>query len=341
MKMENFTDSPKLSRNTTNRSEELYQNNIDNETLLNIVSVPLFAALLLIMISMGCTVDLKKLWAHFKRPVALAVGMVCQFGLMPLVAFTLAISFALEPASAIAVLIMGSCPGGSISNVMSYWTDGDMDLSVSMTVCSTILAIGFMPLSLYIYSTTWTQESNNSSIATHASNITVPYKVIGMSLIGLIIPISFGICVARKWPKQSKFIVKIGTVAGASILIVIAVVTSLLYKGSWNAGLPLLIIGIINPLIGYTIGFILAGLVQQSWTICRTIALETGVQNGHLCSTILMLSFKDQLSSMFAYPFIYICFQIFHGLMFVTAYQIYKRFKKPSAGPMDSPQLTT
>ncbi|XP_078407289.1 sodium-dependent organic anion transporter-like [Cetorhinus maximus] len=334
--MENFTNSQNLLQNTTNSNEGVNQNSTYNKTLMSIVSVPLFAALMLTMVSMGCTVDLKKLWAHLKRPWALAVSMVCQFVFMPVIAFTLAISFALKPASAIAVLIMGSCPGGAISNVLSYWTDGDMDLSVSMTVCSTILAIGFMPLSLYIYSTTWTQEFNNSSLATQARNITVPYKEIGISMIGLVIPISFGIFVARKWPKQSKIILKVGTGIGTFVLIVLAVVTSLLYKGSWNADLPLFIIGIINPLIGYVTGFILAVLVQQSWTKCRTIALETGVQNGNLCATILMISFKEQLSSMFAYPFIYICFQIFYGLVFVTAYQMYKRFKKSSAGPMDS-----
>ncbi|XP_041037214.1 solute carrier family 10 member 6-like [Carcharodon carcharias] len=336
--MENFTNSQKLFQNTTSSNEGVNQDNTYNKTLMSIVSVLLFAALMLIMVSMGCTVDLKKLWAHLKRPWALAVSMVCQFVFMPLIAFTLTISFALKPASAIAVLIMGSCPGGTISNVMSYWTDGDMDLSISMTVCSTFLAIGFMPLSLYIYSTTWTEEFNSSSIASQARNITVPYKEIGTSLISLIIPISFGIFVARKWPKQSKIILKVGTGIGASILIVLAVVTSLLHKGPWNADLPLFIIGIINPLIGYMTGFILAVLVQQSWTRCRTIALETGIQNGNLCATILMISFKEQLSSMFAYPFIYICFQIFHGLVFVTAYQIYKRLKKPSAGPMDSSQ---
>ncbi|XP_067870722.1 sodium-dependent organic anion transporter-like [Heterodontus francisci] len=339
--MENFTNSQKLFRNTPTSNEELNQNNTItdeefNEKMMNFVSVPLFAALLFIMFSMGCTVDLKKLWAHLKRPWGLAVGMVCQFGIMPLIAFTLAISFKLKPAPAVAVLIMGSCPGGSISNVLSYWTDGDMDLSVSMTVCSTILAIGFMPLSLYIYSTNLTQEFNNSSIATEARNIRIPYEQIGISLIALIIPISFGIFVTRKWPKQSKIIVKVGTGVGATILIVLAVVTSLLYKGSWKADLQLLIIGIINPLIGYVIGFILALLVQQSWKRCRTVALETGVQNGNLCATILMISFKEELHSMFAYPFIYICAQIFHGLMFVTAYQLYKRFKKPSAEPVDS-----
>ncbi|XP_067859636.1 sodium-dependent organic anion transporter-like [Heptranchias perlo] len=342
--MQNFTNSQMLLGVTTPSNEEFNQNRttIDeafNQLMMNNVSAPLIGALLLIMFSMGCTVDLNKLWALLKRPWGLAVGIVCQFGFMPLIAFTMAVSFKLKPAPAIAVLVLGSCPGGTISNVMSYWTDGDMDLSVVMTLCSTILAIGFMPLSLSIYSTTLTQEFNNSSNSTQASNIEVPYKQIGMTLIALIIPLSFGIFVKRKWPDGSKIILKVGTGVGATVLIVLAVVISLLYRGSWNADLPLLIIGIINPLIGYVVGFILAVILQQSWKRCRTIALETGAQSGHLCITILMISFKqEELRSMFAYPLIYICFQIFHGLMFVTAYQLYRRFKKPSAASMDSSQ---
>ncbi|XP_072436749.1 sodium-dependent organic anion transporter-like [Chiloscyllium punctatum] len=331
--MENFTNIPE--HNTTG-NVGFNQSNTDNETLLDIIKIPFLVALLLIMISMGCTIELKKLWAHLKKPWTLSVGMVCQFGVMPLSAFILATLFKLKPFPAIAVIIMGSCPGGIISNVMSYWTDGDMDLSITMTVCSTILAIGFMPLNLYIYSPAWRSEFNNSS-----NEPQTPYKEIGISLITLIIPISVGVFIARKWPKQSKLIQKIGTGVGALILIVSAVVATLLHKSKWSADSTLLIIGVINPLIGYTVGFILAIAIRQSWTSCRTIALETGAQNGHLCTTILTISFKpDERTSMFAYPFIYICFQVLHGLLFVTAYQIYKKLKKRPAEPMDSTQST-
>ncbi|XP_043556617.1 solute carrier family 10 member 6-like [Chiloscyllium plagiosum] len=326
--MENFTNIPE--HNTTS-NVGFNQSNTDNEILLDIIKIPFLAALLLIMISMGCTIELKKLWAHLKKPWTLAVGMVCQFGVMPLSAFILATLFKLKPFPAIAVIIMGSCPGGITSNVMSYWTDGDMDLSISMTVCSTILAIGFMPLNLYIYSNAWSLKKN----------LTANRQNIGISLITLIIPISVGIFIARKWPKQSKLIQKIGTGVGALILIVSAVAATLLHKSKWSADSTLLIIGVINPLIGYTVGFILAIAIRQSWTSCRTIALETGAQNGHLCTTILIISFKpDERTSMFAYPFIYICFQILHGLLFVTAYQIYKKLKKRPAEPMDSTQST-
>lgn len=82
----------------------------------------------LLMFSLGCSVETRKLWAHIRRPWGIAVGLLCQFGLMPLTAYLLALSFSLKPVQAIAVLIMGCCPGGTISNIFTFWVDGDMDL---------------------------------------------------------------------------------------------------------------------------------------------------------------------------------------------------------------------
>lgn len=82
----------------------------------------------LLMFSLGCSVEFRKLWAHIRRPWGIAVGLLCQFGLMPLTAYLLAISFSLKPAQAIAVLVMGCCPGGTISNIFTFWVEGDMDL---------------------------------------------------------------------------------------------------------------------------------------------------------------------------------------------------------------------
>ena len=82
----------------------------------------------LLMFSLGCSVEVQKLWGHIRRPWGIAVGMLCQFGLMPLIAYLLIISFSLKPLQAIAVLLMGWCPGGTVSNIFTFWVDGDMDL---------------------------------------------------------------------------------------------------------------------------------------------------------------------------------------------------------------------
>lgn len=84
--------------------------------------------LALVMFSMGCNVELQKFWAHIKRPWGIFVGFLCQFGIMPLTAFLLSLAFDVLPIQAVVVMIMGCCPGGTASNVIAYWVDGDMDL---------------------------------------------------------------------------------------------------------------------------------------------------------------------------------------------------------------------
>ncbi|KAM5271775.1 sodium-dependent organic anion transporter [Ctenodactylus gundi] len=283
------------------------------ELLFAAVSAVMMAVL---MFSLGCSVSLRKLWGHIRRPWGIAVGLLCQFGLMPLTAYLLAVSFSLQPVPAVAVLIMGCCPGGTVSNIFTFWADGDMDLSISMTACSTVAALGMMPLCLYLYTWSWTL----------ARSLTIPYQNIGITLVCLTIPVAFGVCVNHRWPKQSKFILKIGAAVGAVLLVVVTVAGVVLAKGSWNADPSLMTISFIFPLIGHVAGFLLALLTHQSWQRCRTIALETGAQNVQMCITVLQLSFTaEHLGQMFNFPLAYGLFQLLDGFLIVAAYQVYKR----------------
>ncbi|GAB1289904.1 Solute carrier family 10 member 6 [Apodemus speciosus] len=246
----------------------------------------------LVMFSFGCSVESRKLWMHLRRPWGIAVGLLCQFGLMPLTAYLLAIGFGLKPFQAIAVLIMGSCPGGTISNVLTFWVDGDMDLSISMTTCSTVAALGMMPLCLYIYTRSWTLTQN----------LTIPYQSIGITLVGAVL--------------------------GGVLLLVVAVTGVVLAKG-WNTDVTLLVISCIFPLVGHVTGFLLAFLTHQSWQRCRTISIETGAQNIQLCIAMLQLSFSaEHLVQLLNFALAYGLFQVVHGLLIVAAYQAYKRRQK-------------
>ncbi|KAG8452089.1 hypothetical protein GDO86_004034 [Hymenochirus boettgeri] len=262
-----------------------------NAILNTVLSTVITIMLALIMFSMGCTVDVYKFWGHIKRPWGIAVGFLCQFGIMPLTAFVLSIAFDILPIQAVAVIIMGCCPGGTGSNILAYWVDGDMDLSISMTTCSTLLAMGMMPLCLFLYTKKWVDSDS----------IVIPYDSIGISLVTLVIPVAIGIFVNHKWPKQAKKILKIGSVTGAILIVLIAVVGGVLYKGSWVISPSLWIVGTIFPAVGFCFGFFLAYTSNQSWKRCRTVALETGLQNTQLCTTMVQLSFSpEHLNLMFA-----------------------------------------
>ncbi|KAM4559119.1 ileal sodium/bile acid cotransporter-like [Odontesthes bonariensis] len=281
-----------------------------NAVLSLVMSISVTVMLALVMFAMGCTVEAKRLWGHIRRPWGIIIGFICQFGIMPFTAFALSLAFGVLPVQAIVIIIMGCCPGGSSSNIICFWLDGDMDLSISMTACSSILALGMMPLCLFVYTSVWTS----------GDAIQIPYDSIGITLAGLLIPIAVGMYVKRRWPNKAKIILKVGSIVGFFLIIVLAVIGGVLYQSSWVISPSLWIIGVIYPVIGYSLGFLMARFVGQPWDKCRTIALETGMQNSQLCSTIVQLSFSpEELEIMFSFPLIYSIFQLAVVLIAVGA----------------------
>ncbi|KAJ8352529.1 hypothetical protein SKAU_G00240050 [Synaphobranchus kaupii] len=297
-----------------------------NEILSKILGAVLTVMLAMVMFAMGCTVEVYKLWGHIRRPWGIFVGFLCQFGIMPFTAFALSYAFNVLPVQAVAILIMGCCPGGSSSNIVAYWLDGDMDLSISMTTCSSILAMGMMPLCLLIYTSIWTSSDS----------IQIPYQSIGITLASLLIPVAVGMYVKHRWPAAAKKILKVGSIMGIVLIVVIAVVGGVLYQSSWIISPYLWVIGAIYPVIGFSLGFLLARFVGQPWYRCRTIALETGFQNSQLCSTIIQLSFAaEDLEVMFSFPLIYSIFQLVAAVGSVGIYQMYKKYCKRASAHED------
>ncbi|ELK16392.1 Solute carrier family 10 member 6 [Pteropus alecto] len=295
-----------------NNSEEELPVGLQVPGTLELVFTVVSAVMMgLLMFSLGCSVEIRKLWSHIRRPWGIAVGLLCQFGLMPLIAYFLVISFSLKPIQAIGVLIMGCCPGGTISNIFTFWVDGDMDLSrpqpYAGSPSSAWWAGGGLPLSLSAICVTST----------------------GISLLCLTIPVMFGVYVNYRCPKQSKIILKIGAIVGGVLLMGVAVAGMVLAKESWNPDITLLTISFIFPLIGHVMGFLLALLTHQSWQRCRTISLETGAQNIQMCITMLQLSFTaKQLVQILSFPLSYGLFQMLDGVLIVVAYKMYKRILK-------------
>merc|ERR1711988_1773703 len=89
-----------------------------------------------------------------KKPIPPFIGFCCQFGLLPLIGIGLTFMLRLEPAFGFGLLVYSCCPGGSLSNVFALMLDGDLTLSLIMTFCSTIMALGMMPLWIFIMSRT-------------------------------------------------------------------------------------------------------------------------------------------------------------------------------------------
>lgn len=125
--MNNSTGCPASATICNGSSCVLAESNFNN-ILSVVLSTVLTILLALVMFSMGCNVEIKKFLGHLKRPWGICVGFLCQFGIMPLTGFILSVAFDVLPVQAVVILIMGCCPGGTASNILAYWVDGDMDL---------------------------------------------------------------------------------------------------------------------------------------------------------------------------------------------------------------------
>ncbi|XP_071500300.1 ileal sodium/bile acid cotransporter-like [Diadema antillarum] len=286
------TTTPNISSNGTTVSPP---NGGVNQTLASQILAVI--SLVLLMLSMGVTINFKDIKETFRHPAGIFIGMASQFVLMPLIGFCLGLALKLDAAGAISVLIVACCPGGTFSNVFTYVTNGDVCLSVSMTTISTVAALGMMPLNLFIYSRVWTSES-----------AVIPYLDIFTNFITILIPAAFGVFL-NWWKKEwSTWITRVSlTLAvfiGIGSLAFPIMLNPNFYKAEWG----LWLCSILLPALGFAMGYGFALLLRQPHAKCRAIAFETGSQNVEFALTVTLLSFADSplFLDMLFYPILYL-----------------------------------
>ncbi|XP_066533925.1 hepatic sodium/bile acid cotransporter [Hoplias malabaricus] len=280
------------------------------------ISLTTIVALFITMVSLGCTMEISKIKAHIWKPKGVAIAVVAQYGIMPLTAFSLAKLFQLGSMEAVAVLVCGCCPGGNLSNILALAFKGDMNLSIVMTTCSTVLALGMMPLLLYVYCRGFGLET------------AVPFTGITVSLILTLLPCAIGIFINHRTPQYAKIITKVGM----SVLLLAFTAVGILASITLGRTIltvttpPLMITAALMPLIGYILGYVLSIFFKLNGPSRRTVAMETGCQNLQLCSTILKVAFPPELIGPFyLFPFVYIIFQVSEALFFIILFRCHER----------------
>eukprot|EP01006_Ploeotia_vitrea_P016771 TRINITY_DN47644_c0_g1_i1.p1 TRINITY_DN47644_c0_g1~~TRINITY_DN47644_c0_g1_i1.p1 ORF type:complete len:388 (-),score=174.46 TRINITY_DN47644_c0_g1_i1:49-1212(-) len=239
---------------------------------------------------LGATLSIENALVTLRRPLAPIVGVVSQFGFMPLVAFSLAKIFGFGPYKALGLLLTGASPGGSTSNLMTYLSKGDVALSITMTVFSNIISFGMIPLMLLIYVPLIFEGSSHPELE-------IPFLRIFLALCFVLFPTMCGIYLRHKSERLAKRAEQAGTVVGIIFLVGalglgIAENTSLLKQSAatWVASATL-------QLIGYGLGYAasyVAGLPKKQRV---TVAFEVFVQNTPLSITIVTFSFRGVISN--------------------------------------------
>ncbi|XP_060080467.1 ileal sodium/bile acid cotransporter-like [Ylistrum balloti] len=233
-------------------------------------------------IAMGCKTDVQVVKETLRTPIAPLTGLASQFILMPLISFTVGYLLQLTPPMAFGLFAMGCSPGGAASNVYTYFLDGNVSLSVTMTFVSTIASLALIPLWLFTL---------GIHVIYRTESVTIPFANIVISLIGLIIPVGIGIVIKKKLPKVAKFLLKLLRLV--AVLFCILVFTIGIYANLYIFRLmtPLnLLAGALLPYIGFVFGAIMAFATRRNNSDILTIAIETGIQNSGVAIVLLQLS---------------------------------------------------
>ena len=272
--------------------------------------------LVTVMFAMGCSITWMQVWSHVKRPVGVVTGMISQFMLLPFAAFTLITMFEIQPLHAAGLLILASSPGGVTSNVFTFFCDGDLSLSVTMTGFSTVVALVMMPFNVWLY---------GRSLETEA--VVIPYSKMTFSLFFLTAPVVFGTMVHWKLPKLAKALTKIGSFAGFGIIVVCQTMEVFIFPDIFtDVPLKMYVAVTLLPILGICLGYVAALIFQLRPMIRRTIAIECGIQNVGTALAIVSLSYPyHQLKQVWLFPFLYAFSMLGVCVVMSFMYQIYKR----------------
>lgn len=223
----------------------------------------------IVMFGMGTTLSVKDFVLVFKRPRDVFLGAVAQFFIMPFLAFSLATIFQLDPALTAGVILVGTCPGGTSSNVITFMSKGDVALSVTMTSVSTVLSPILTPAITYLL------------IGTK-----IAFDPVGMflSIVQIVIvPICLGVAVKTFLPKlaaaATDYTPAISSIAIS--LIIAGVIGASKNAIVANFGIILLVV-ILHNCLGYALGFAVARLTGLSWKKAVALSIEVGMQNSGL-----------------------------------------------------------
>ncbi len=271
----------------------------------------LTAILAVVMLGMGAAMTFRDLSSELRRPRYLILAVIGQFTIMPFLAFALATLLDLAPAQAIGLLIVGCMPGGTTSNLFTYFAKANLPLSVVVTMCTTLTAIALSPLMIVLYG------------GVLADDIEVPLANVAVSLALLTLPVVGGIALRRRDANIGATVELVGSVLGI-LFVLLLIVTwvpgnwRLLRESPWQVYAA----SIALPLLGMLCAYLYAAVLRMRIADRRTFALEIGIVNGPLAIAIVLLSFAGTLQEdVVLMPALYSLFVVLTSTLVTIAFR--------------------
>lgn len=232
-----------------------------------------------VMFGMGMTLTFQDFKRVLQRPWEVLLGVVAQFLIMPLAAWFLVWLFALPAELAIGVVLVGTCPGGTASNVISYLAKGDVALSVSMTMATTLLAPVVTPTLTWLLAGSWIEVSFTAMMISIAQMVLLPL------LLGLTAHHFFERTVEKILPVMP-------VVSVVTIVLLVGGVVALGAESLLDVGLLMAAIVVLHNAFGLVLGYGMARLFRLDSKKARTVSIEVGMQNSGMAASLAVLYFS-------------------------------------------------
>ncbi|WP_394268565.1 bile acid:sodium symporter family protein [Anaerococcus nagyae] len=230
------------------------------------------------MFGMGTSIDTRDFKKIIKNPKEVLIGSLTQFTIMPLLAWLLAITFHVNKDIALGIILVGSCPGGTASNVITHIAGGDVSMSVSMTILSTLLAPIVTPALVYLLAGRWVDVS---IIAMFKSVVKV-----------ILLPVLLGISIKKINPtsvSKSKDVFPL--ISSLAIILIISGIIGANADKIAQSGLIVLVIVAIHNALGLLGGLLVAKLAKMDYDKATALAIEVGMQNSGLAIQLASVNF--------------------------------------------------
>ena len=246
--------------------------------------IPYFLGL--IMLSMGLTLSLEDFFRVLKMPKSILLGVGLQYTIMPGLGYALALGFNLPLDFVIGLVLVACCPGGTASNVVCFIARTHVALSVSLTTCSTLLAVLLTP-----FLTTWWVES----ISLEQTGLKVDVDTLGLLLKTLkvvILPVLLGIFLNHFFHRGVKKVEAYTPfVAVLSIVFIVDFILADKKSAILEIGASLIVAVLLLHLLGFILGYVLSRLLKFTERDAQTVSIEVGMQNSGLATELARSNF--------------------------------------------------
>ena len=231
----------------------------------------------LVMLGMGMTLRPADFRNVLESPKPVTLGCALQFTLMPFIAWAVSAALGLPVELVLGMVLVGSCPGGTASNIICYLAKGEVAVSITMTAVSTVLAIFLTPLLTWLYI---------------GQKVAVPVPAMMLNIFTIVLaPVALGVFINYRFGHRLEVVTRVFPALSASaVILIIGIIIANTQAQLAMLAAPVIAAVCLHNITGVAGGYCLAGLFGCEERIRRAIAIEVGMQNSGLAIALVELS---------------------------------------------------